>query len=389
MPRKPSCSVELAVTIIVTAALTSFVWNFHVFSGGTPAPQVVEHKVVASSNVAVSPLDFSQIRDTQSLEENLKHLSKAFHGNIPASVMTILSNSASSEAKRQLAAIAANKKDGQGEEKEVLSHPVEEKPKKSTEDVVRPKIIYTILSSANYHQNRVRRVLQTWGRHVNIAFIGSTDEDPNLPLIKKFEPKGKETLGLKTIQMLVHLCQNWKDQDYYVMTDDDTFVVAHNLEWYLQKHHNPDEHLYGGYTLTHLADPIVGGGGGIVFSRKTMNAFCDASGKPGHVCHVGARHAGAGDAAVLYCMKALGVKATHLNGFYPFPVHQMIDQPSNWCTITWWFPKHIQCPPIGPTLTFHYIPEDRYLEYYYWSYNFTQMIPPTERKPSPYLNGQL
>ena len=235
------------------------------------------------------------------------------------------------------------------------------------------KFVYTVLTTRQFHGSRLKNIMRTWGQHVNIPFITTDALDPAFPTALVLGAEGKGDLGGKTLQALKKFCEF--DSDFYVFTDDDSFVVAKNLESVIAANYDRDSALYAGYTLTHTVKPFVGGGGGIVFSNNTIKNFCAVakSEKPPVECSWEHQRAAPGDMAISHCMNYLGVAATHQHGFYPFPITELMKERDNWCNVTWWVPKHLKCnPPVSRVISFHYVPEDQYRMLYYFLYLFRQ-----------------
>jgi hypothetical protein len=355
---RKSSVCELATVAILTCVFTSLAWNWY-FNGGVAAGG----GSVYSNNGAAVINDGAAKKDA-----TVGNAAPQATTLVPRPILTDPTPTPIDKGIEELDALAKQRKqelenEGQG--------------------VTKRKFAYVILTSSAYHDTRIPALLDTWGRHANIIFIGSDSLVPSLPLVKAFNQKGKAELGKKAMYMMEEFCKT--EADFYVMADDDTFVIVHNLEFLFSKQFDPEKDLYAGYTLKHFKPYVVGGGGGIVLSRSAMKKMCAANKIKHHPCNPETYQPEAGDAAVLLCMAQLGISSTHVLGFNPFPVDQVDHPAPNWCTITWWFPKDIPCPPVGPSSTFHYIPVEKFHEYYYWTYNFTWMDKPSPRKPSPYV----
>lgn len=238
---------------------------------------------------------------------------------------------------------------------------------------------FGILTQRKNHKTRLTAILDTWGKHaaLNVVSTDSNEDLPNNIALSKHNfnvfiaHQGQDHLGMKVMDTVSRMCQF--SADYHVLTDDDTFVILHNLEAALQGHDPQREDLYTGYMLTHAKPAFIGGGGGIVLSNRTMKRVCDAQrNNKESVCSVGSTVASAGDVAVQRCLTSVGVAATHTDGFYPFPVTEMVKPNPNWCdtSVTWWAPAHIRCPPVAAAIAFHYTQPEAMREMYYWAYVF-------------------
>ena len=231
------------------------------------------------------------------------------------------------------------------------------------------RFAYGILTHQANHDKRLAVVMSTWGRHANVAVIASDEADSRFPAIEAMpQYRSKRKLSPKTLHLWRSLCKH--DADFYVMADDDSFLVVPNIEASVGSL-DPQADMYTGYVLDHLRGwPLVGGGGGIVLSNYTMRSLCDYANQPGdgeNVCR--ASMWPAGDTATMHCLRKIGVPPTHTQGFYPFPPAEMVTAPPNWCSITWWInPRYISCPPADRLMGVHYLGKDRAREYYYWTH---------------------
>lgn len=237
--------------------------------------------------------------------------------------------------------------------------------------------VYSILTTKAHHSSRLRKVMSTWGNHVNLGFITTDVVDAEFPKSIVLG-EGERDLGGKTLQAFEKFCEF--DADFFVLIDDDAFVVASNLERGVASQFSRDVPLYGGYSLTHTSVPFIGGGGGIVVSNATMQSLCQQIREPKHTpCRWRASRNLPGDVAVSSCMQSLRIKATHIDGFSPFPMSRMVDSSkAGWCKITWWIPPHLKCnPPYDAAMTMHYVPIDEFDELYYLSYQLHTTASPT------------
>jgi len=231
----------------------------------------------------------------------------------------------------------------------------------------KPRFAYGILTVAQNHDARLKVVMSTWGRHANVAVIASDQADEHFPAIEPMPQfKTKRTLGHKTLSLWHSLCKI--PADFYIMADDDSFLVVPNVEAAIGAL-SPQADVYTGYVLDHIRGwPLIGGGGGIVLSNYTMRGLCSyAAATPDNPCLKSFWPAG--DTATMQCLKRLAVVATHTKGFYPFPPEEMVDLAPNWCSSMWWInPRYIACPPADRLLGLHYFGKDRGREYYFWTH---------------------
>lgn len=243
---------------------------------------------------------------------------------------------------------------------------------------------YTILTTKKYHKTRLREVMATWGRRVSIPFIISDAFDAEYPNIRLAGDSTSDLSG-KALYGLELFCET-SGADFYVMVDDDTFVIAPNFEKMVGDRFVPQQNVYAGYLLNHDFPFIIGGGGGIVFSNRTMKKLCqEVRGSKGgnnkpqanwknnwsgrSRCEWSQNKNWPGDKMIGYCMSSLGARASHIDGFLPFSLIEMVnrDEVTSWCKKSWWLPEHIMChPPPASVASMHYTEEFR--ELYYLTY---------------------
>ena len=237
---------------------------------------------------------------------------------------------------------------------------------------------YAVLTAPEHHATRLRGISQTWGLDADIRFAASDADDGTFPFPVVQVSDGstnRGNLATKTMLALKLLCNH--DADFYVFSDDDTFLSVRNLESIVSEKYSSSHDLYLGYGLSHTEPPFIGGGGGIVFSNNTMSKFCSLfrsadfleHGHESSNCHW-KRHANfPGDVAVSWCMNELKVPATHLHGFYPLDIGFVLWPPYKVCHDLWWIPKHIHCPLRAPyrLISFHYMSPAAQREAFYWT----------------------
>jgi hypothetical protein len=255
-------------------------------------------------------------------------------------------------------------------------------------------IAFAVLTSAKHHQTRVNALLRSWGRRAQIRIIATDKASPRLlaayPQFAVLPYEGIEQLGKKALAVWGLFCEDesfagsrelvddesapakksTRKAKWFVMVDDDTFVVMNNLRSVLAQL-DPNKDIYGGYVLNHLPEgPFVGGGGGIVLSRPVMEKLCRRKQDTTSKCSAESTLLAAGDLATHSCVnEELGIGPTHIEGFLPVNVRNLLNE--TYCKTVWWWPAHLPCRLPRRLVTFHYARHDDLVEIDYWAHEFS------------------
>lgn len=101
------------------------------------------------------------------------------------------------------------------------------------------RIYCMVLTSTKFFQTRTRAVYETWGSRCDqLIFISdsSNDSTTNLPIVSIGKSReGYEHLSSKSIAGFEYIYQHEFDRfDWFIKTDDDTYVIIDNLRKFLQ-----------------------------------------------------------------------------------------------------------------------------------------------------------
>ena len=186
------------------------------------------------------------------------------------------------------------------------------------------------MTSSSNIQKKAIHVRTTWAHRCNKLVFVSEKEDKNFPAIGIDVPDGRDHLTAKTMQAFMYVYQHhFNDADWFLKTDDDTYVVVENLRYLLSAHNSSEPVFFGHHFKKYLKQGYFSGGGGYVLSKEALTRF--AKRKPGECTKDG----GDEDVEMGRCMEKLGVKTgdsrdalgrsrfhcfnpeTHLDGGYP------------------------------------------------------------------------
>ena len=111
------------------------------------------------------------------------------------------------------------------------------------------KILCLCSTTGPRHEQRAYKVRETWGRRCDKLVFASDVIDEFLPSNSFFDKTGREFVSYKIFNAWKFIF-DWygEEYDWFVKTDDDTFLVVDNLKKFLQTK-NPNEDNYFGYRL--------------------------------------------------------------------------------------------------------------------------------------------
>lgn len=121
---------------------------------------------------------------------------------------------------------------------------------------------------------KAKHVKATWGRRCTVLLFISSIADDAFPAIGVDAPEGRDHLTAKTMQAFQYIYDHhYDDADWFMKTDDDTFVILENLR-YLLSDYNTTEPIYFGHRFRELvASGYASGGAGYVISKEALKRF--------------------------------------------------------------------------------------------------------------------
>lgn len=151
---------------------------------------------------------------------------------------------------------------------------------------------------------RAHHVKATWGKRCNKLLFVSDHENKELPSVNISVQHGREHLTSKIMAAFDYVYTHHRDDaDWFMKADDDTYVIAENLRYFLSSH-KPSEPIYFGHHFNiHVKQGYMSGGGGYVISKEALMRFGSRS---EGAC---AKDDGASDVEWGRCMEKLRVKA--------------------------------------------------------------------------------
>ncbi|XP_048576879.1 glycoprotein-N-acetylgalactosamine 3-beta-galactosyltransferase 1 [Nematostella vectensis] len=233
------------------------------------------------------------------------------------------------------------------------------------------KVLCWVLTSPNNLKVRGRPIKETWGKRCDVLLFMSTKDDENFPAVGLNVLEGQSAWHKTRAAWQYVIDNHINDADWFIKTDDETYVVIENLKHLCSKHEYDKSHYFGRHFL-----PFGGyndGGAGYVFSKETLIRFGKLLKDSKH-CPL---HSKAEDVEVGRCLRKVGVVPGDTRDerkretFHPFsPEQQLITgliKKDNWL---WAYSNNRVT--IGPgccsdhSVTFHHItPNMMYLMEYF------------------------
>ncbi|CAH8579484.1 unnamed protein product [Schistosoma rodhaini] len=159
----------------------------------------------------------------------------------------------------------------------------------------------------NYYKKAIH-IHKTWARRCTKHIFMSTKSDPILPIavLKLPYPEVRMHLWSKFRIILRYIYQFRNDYDYFLKTDDDTYIIMENLLNVLQNY-SPDMPFMLGHRFMNIArNGYFSGGAGYVLSREALKRIVEQSIDKHHNCPVYDENME--DVKMSICGQAVGVR---------------------------------------------------------------------------------
>ena len=172
----------------------------------------------------------------------------------------------------------------------------------------RIRIYCFILTTPKYYDTRARAVNSTWApRCDRFSFISEYSNDtkglPIIPIVNL--TPGYAHLTQKSTLAFHYIYENFlNDYDWFVKTDDDTYLFVENLRLFLSKQNSSEPITFGYNIREYVSNVFHSGGGGYVLSREAVKRFYQAHQKPNTTC---AKDGGGEDVEIAKCLRTAGV----------------------------------------------------------------------------------
>jgi glycoprotein-N-acetylgalactosamine 3-beta-galactosyltransferase len=133
------------------------------------------------------------------------------------------------------------------------------------------KVLCWVMTGPQNLENRAKHVKATWTQRCNTALFMSSEENTDFPTVGLNTTEGRSQLSWKTIKAFLYVHDHYlEDADWFMKTDDDTYVILDNLRWLLANH-DPEKPIYFGRRFKpHVEQGYMSGGAGYVLSREAL-----------------------------------------------------------------------------------------------------------------------
>jgi len=232
------------------------------------------------------------------------------------------------------------------------------------------KILCWVLTFPGAIHSRATAVRDTWGKRCNmIVFMSTEPLDDPFPVVGLDAPEGYRNLWHKTQAAWKYIRENHiRDADWFIKIDDDAFLIAENLRFFLKDYDTEDAHFFG----RQFDHNFNSGGASYVFSRKTLKEFVKVI-KNKDLCKTVTE---AEDRQVGICLKAANIYAedtrdnSQRQRFHPFvPSEELSGNVPKWVydNEKWEVKTGFECCS-NYSISFHYISPQRMKEMYFLIY---------------------
>ncbi|KAL5113086.1 Glycoprotein-N-acetylgalactosamine 3-beta-galactosyltransferase 1 [Taenia crassiceps] len=238
----------------------------------------------------------------------------------------------------------------------------------------RIRVFATILTTPPAKMVKAVHVKMTWARRFNGYVFVSSEEDIYLPSIKVVNEESRSVLWEKIRQAMIYIYRtSLNDYDFFMKTDDDTYVIVENLRFFLSNRDPNIPVLIGRRFNYSVKGFFPSGGAGYVLSRGALKLIVEGILNGARAC---AQSQAPEDVQIGYCAEAMGVQwldSLDKHGretFHPFCPSHLLSKPAMEST-PWIFSRNYHPLKMGfnccsdHSVSFHYVePMDMYtLEY--------------------------
>lgn len=191
------------------------------------------------------------------------------------------------------------------------------------------RVLCWVMTGPANHQKRAQHVKNTWGKRCNTLLFMSSEEDSSLPTVALPVGEGRDQLWAKTREAFRYIWANYRHQaDWFMKTDDDTYVVLENLRYLLSTYNTSQPIWFGHRFKPYVKAGYLSGGAGYVLSKESLRRLAQQGLTDESKCS--SQPGGDEDVEMGKCLESLNVTAVDTRDsfgrgrFFPFSVEKNV-----------------------------------------------------------------
>jgi len=227
------------------------------------------------------------------------------------------------------------------------------------------RVLCWVMTTPKNHQSKAAHVKATWGRRCDKLLFMSNASDPVLGSVKLDVGGGYDSLWGKTKEAFKYVhAHHFKDADWFLKADDDTYIIMENLRYMLADKNSSEPIFFGHKFKPFTPQGYFSGGAGFVLSKEALQRFVEvALHKNDSSCKTNS-DAGAEDVELGKCMWNVGVRAGDSRDFlgqkrfFPFsPENVLIGPYPDWYKSYLYYKEDAGFDRLSDfAISFHYVP---------------------------------
>ncbi|KAL8607802.1 hypothetical protein ACOMHN_005357 [Nucella lapillus] len=164
-----------------------------------------------------------------------------------------------------------------------------------------------VMTTPHNLATRAVHVQNTWGRRARTLLFMSSERNASFPTVGLNVTESRMHLTSKTMQAFRYaFLHHYEDADWFMKTDDDTYVILENLRYMLAAY-DPRDPIYFGhkFNTTKIPQGYASGGAGYVMSKEALRRLVTVGQKDRALC---AEDGDLEDFQLGVCLLRLGVR---------------------------------------------------------------------------------
>ncbi|XP_041367291.1 glycoprotein-N-acetylgalactosamine 3-beta-galactosyltransferase 1-like [Gigantopelta aegis] len=136
------------------------------------------------------------------------------------------------------------------------------------------RILCWVMTQEENLASKTQMIKDTWGKRCDTTLYFSSNTDHDFPTIGLDIPDGRRYLFLKTCKAFDYIHKHhFNDADWFLKTDDDTFVIVENLRRFLQDKNSSSPVYYGQIFHRYVRGGYNSGGAGYILGKEAVRRF--------------------------------------------------------------------------------------------------------------------